>query len=73
MVQARKEMQALASEDLRNSLFGFEGADKAPTLWRERKREADIKVRLGRKLSLAYFLSRKKVCAFSSVGRATDS
>ena len=60
MVQARKEMQALASEELRNSLFGFEGADKAPTLWRERKREADIKVRLGRKLSLhTFFLERK--------------
>ena len=45
-------MQALASKDMRDSLFGFEGADKeAPTLWRERKREADIKVRLGRKLS----------------------
>ena len=54
-------MQALASEDLRGSLFGFEGADKeAPTLWRERKREADIKVRLGRKLSLhTFFLERK--------------
>ena len=39
MVQARKEMQALASEELRGSLFGFEGADKAPTLWRERKRK----------------------------------
>ena len=38
MVQARKEMQALASEDLRGSLFGFEGADKAPTLWRKRER-----------------------------------
>ena len=42
------------------TLFGFEGADKAPTLWRERKREADIKVRLGRKLSLhTFFLERK--------------
>ena len=53
-------MQALVSEDMRNSLFGFEGADKAPTLWRERKREANIKVRLGRKLSLhIFFLERK--------------
>ena len=53
-------MQALASEDLRGSLFGFEGADKAPALWRERKQEADIKVRLGRKLSLhTFFLERK--------------
>ena len=66
MVQARKEMQALASEDLRNSLFGFEGADKAPTLWRERKREVDIKVRLGRKLSLhTFFLTLFSFhCAF---------
>ena len=30
MVQARKEMQALASEELRGSLFGFEGAGDAP-------------------------------------------
>ena len=53
-------MQALASKDMRDSLFGFDGADNAPTLWRERKREADIKVRLGRKLSLhTFFLERK--------------
>ena len=52
-------MQALA-EQSGSSLFGFEGADNAPTLWRERKREADIKVRLGRKLSLhTFFLERK--------------
>ena len=29
-------MQALASEDMRDSLFGFEGADNAPTLWRRK-------------------------------------
>ena len=53
-------MQALVSEELQGSLFGFEGADKAPTLWRERKQEVDIKVRLGRKLSLhTFFLERK--------------
>ena len=53
-------MQALVSEDLRGSLFGSEGADKAPTLWRERKWRADIKVRLSRKLSLhTFFLERK--------------
>ena len=28
MVQARKEMQALASEDMRDSRVGFEGADE---------------------------------------------
>ena len=57
-------MQALVSEDLRGSLFGFEGADKAPTLWRERKREANIKVRLGRKLSLhTFFLEAVKTAA----------
>ena len=53
-------MQALVSEDMRDSLFGFEGADDAPTLWRERKWRADIKVRLSRKLSLhTFFLKRK--------------
>ena len=31
-------MQALVSEDMRNSLFGFEGADKAPTLAYKRTR-----------------------------------
>ena len=62
-------MQALASEDLRNSLFGFEGADKeAPTLWRKRER-----TRERNEVFFAYFLFQKKVCAFSSVGRATDS
>ena len=69
MVQARKEMQALASEDLRGSLFGFEGADKKrpPSGEKESVRENKDKV------FFAYFLFQKKVCAFSSVGRATDS
>ena len=45
MVQARKEMQALVSEDMRDSLFGFEGADKKRPPSGEEKAKA-------RKLSL---------------------
>ena len=37
-------------------------------VWREGKQKREH-----RKAFFAYFLSRKKVCAFSSVGRATDS
>ena len=54
-------MQALASEDMRIhcSVLKVQTRSAHP-LERERKREADIKVRLGRKLSLhTFFLERK--------------
>ena len=45
------------------ALFSFEGADQAPPFGKAKFAKAFF----------VYFLSRKKVCAFSSVGRATDS
>ena len=46
-------MQALVSEELRASLFGFQGAEKAPPFWREERYK-------GTKLSLhTFFLERK--------------
>ncbi len=73
-------MQALVSEEL-VSLFGFQGAGKAHHLNRGLNRGRGGTVFPGRKqvkrrrdkAFFAYFLSRKKVSAFSSVGRATDS
>ena len=55
------------------TLFGFEGAGKR-TPRTERKERGELAARDEFvKAFFAYFLSRKKVCAFSSVGRATDS
>ena len=50
------------------SLFGFQGVEKAPPLLDEK-----VSRKEGIKLSLRTFFLRKKVRAFSSVGRATDS
>ena len=47
---------------LQLALFSFEGAD-SPAFEKAKFVKAFF----------AYFLSRKEVCAFSSVGRATDS
>ena len=55
------------------TLFGFEGAGKR-TPRTERKEPGELTAREEFvKAFFAYFLSRKKVCTFSSVGRATDS
>ena len=60
-------MQALAIQT-GVTLFGFEGVEKSqPFLERESKQETSIKV------FFAYFLFQKKVCTFSSAGRAPDS
>ncbi len=56
----------LAERRMEVPLFSFEGAP--PSLsWEKNAGEREIRA------FFAYFLSRKKVCAFSSVGRATDS
>ena len=59
-------MQALAIQT-GVTLFGFEGVETQPFLERESKQETSIKV------FFAYFLFQKKVCTFSSAGRAPDS
>ena len=60
-------MQALAKRT-EVILFGFEGVEKPqPFLERESAQETSMKV------FFAYFLFQKKVCTFSSAGRAPDS
>ena len=59
-------MQAACERGLEVSLFGFEGAGKRLPLAKEKAWKRD-------EVFFAYFLFQKKVCAFSSVGRATDS
>ena len=59
-------MQALA-KGTEVILFGFEGVETQPFLERESKQRTSIKV------FFAYFLFQKKVCTFSSAGRAPDS
>ncbi len=62
-------MQArLAEHGRMTSLFSFEGAATTLSLLLKGKEQENLV-----SVFFAYFLFQKKVCAFSSVGRATDS
>ena len=63
-------MQALASEDLRGSLFGFEGVNLQFSA-KEKSGETGAEAQV--KFLLYSFSFQRKVCTISSVGRATDS
>ena len=59
-------MQALVSDGKVWFTVRFSGRrESAPLLAKEKVKENEV--------FFAYFLFQKKVCAFSSVGRATDS